>query len=232
MKYELLIWITLVDKVIHQKPWNGNWIFSRKILNLNSGSRHTKSSVPFELHLWKRFIPLSFHPFMIHKWLKCWRVWVIYRPTVAHPCSYNWPICNACPWQFYFYRPQRNYGKVMFLHLSVILSTGGCLPHTPLGRHPPGRHPLGRHPTGQTLPPGQTLQADTPTPLADTPTQCMLGYTFLPSACWDTHSPPSACWDTHPLPVQCMLGYGQQAGGTHPTGMHSFFWMFLLRKSK
>ena len=25
-----------------------------------------------------------------------------------------------------------------------------------------------------------------------------------------------------PLP-QCMLGYGQQAGGTHPTGMHSCF---------
>ena len=24
-------------------------------------------------------------------------------------------------------------------------------------------------------------------------------------------------------PVQCMLGYGQQAGSTHPTGMHSCF---------
>ena len=31
---------------------------------------------------------------------------------------------------------------------------------------------------------------------------------------------PSACWDTHP-PAQCMLGYGKQAGSTHPTGMHS-----------
>ena len=43
-------------------------------------------------------------------------------------------------------------------------------------------------------------------------------------------------WQVHPLgrytpqqihpragtpPVQCMLGYGQQAGGTHPIGMHS-----------
>ena len=27
----------------------------------------------------------------------------------------------------------------------------------------------------------------------------------------------SACWDTHTPPAQCMLGYGQQAGGTHPT---------------
>ena len=58
-------------------------------------------------------------------------------------------------------------GKVMFLHLSVILFAGGwlplgpggvylwevCLPlgpwgvvYTPPGRHPLGRHPLGRHP--------------------------------------------------------------------------------------
>ena len=37
--------------------------------------------------------------------------------------------------------------------------------------------------------------------------------------------PPSACWDT-PSPAQCMLGYGQQAGGTHPTGMHSCFFVF------
>ena len=40
-----------------------------------------------------------------------------------------------------------------------------------------------------------------------------------------THPLPSACWDT-PLPVQCMLGYGQQAGGTHPTGMHSCYQWF------
>ena len=26
-----------------------------------------------------------------------------------------------------FYRPQRSWGKVMFLHVSVILFTGGCL---------------------------------------------------------------------------------------------------------
>ena len=32
---------------------------------------------------------------------------------------------------------------------------------------------------------------------------------------------PSACWDTPP--AQCMLIYGQQAGGTHPTGMHSCY---------
>ena len=59
-----------------------------------------------------------------------------------------------------------------------------------------------------------------------------------PIACWGTHaSPPGPEVDTpwadttwadippvhagiHP-PTQCMLGYGQQACGTHPTGMHS-----------
>ena len=76
------------------------------------------------------------------------------------------------------------------------------------GRHPPprpeadtppqGSHPLGRYP-----------QANTPwadTPQADTPL-------------------PNACWDTHPT-MQCMLGYDQQAGGTHPTGMHSCLFLF------
>ena len=50
---------------------------------------------------------------------------------------------------WYFYRPQRSCGMVMFLHLSVILSTGGglCVWQTPPGQTPPaGRHPLGRHP--------------------------------------------------------------------------------------
>ena len=44
--------------------------------------------------------------------------------------------------------------------------------------------------------------ADTPHPLADTPFWA------------DTPGRPLA---------QCMLGYGQQADGTHPTGMHSCF---------
>ena len=44
-----------------------------------------------------------------------------------------------------FYRPQTKvWGKVMFLHLSVILSTGVVF-GSPLGRQTP---PLGRHPTG------------------------------------------------------------------------------------
>ena len=63
----------------------------------------------------------------------------------------------TCP--IHIYRPQRTYGKVMFLYVSVILS-GGAVWHThpwadPLPPPPPlwvdtppGRHPspLGRHP--------------------------------------------------------------------------------------
>ena len=86
---------------------------------------------------------------------------------------------NIDEWWVY-YRPQRSCGKVMFLHVSVILSTGGGYLPLVLGGClslvPGETHPL----------PGQT--------------------------------PP---WADTPPDVQCMLGYGQQAGGTHPTGMHS-----------
>ena len=64
---------------------------------------------------------------------------------------------------FAYYRPQRSWGKVMFLHVSVILFTGGggvCPLHAgirPLGsdtpradpsrtRHPLSRPPRSRHP--------------------------------------------------------------------------------------
>ena len=39
-----------------------------------------------------------------------------------------------------FYRPQCSCGKVMFLHLSVILSMGECLTDTPR-QTPPGQAP-------------------------------------------------------------------------------------------
>ena len=84
--------------------------------------------------------------------------------TVKRPINFSTHYCDT------YYRPQRSCGKVMFLHLSVILSTGGggCIPActwatTPLGRHPPpqadtpcppARHPRvdtpsGRHPPQQ-----------------------------------------------------------------------------------
>ena len=94
-----------------------------------------------------------------------------------------------------FYRPQRSCGKVMFLHLSVILFTEVAC-HTPLGRHTTPWHTPPRQTPPRHIPPGQTTPP--------------------------THHP----WADIP-PAQCMLGYGQQAGGTHPPGMHSCLCLFL-----
>ena len=64
-------------------------------------------------------------------------------------------------------------------------------------------------------PPADTPQADTPprqtSPQADTPRA-------------DTPSGQT------PLPAQWMLGYDQQADGTHPIGIHSCCWLKLPRK--
>ena len=66
----------------------------------------------------------------------------------------------------FYYRPQRSCGKVMFLHVPVILFGGGL--SAPLGS-------LGRPHPGQT-PPGQMPCLDRHLSPADTPTaQCMLG---------------------------------------------------------
>ena len=102
--------------------------------------------------------------------------------------------------------------KVIFLHLSVILFTGGGMSEaepplgadtTPPSRHspradPPGadpqvRHPQVRHPPEQTPPWEQTP------PLHQTP--------------------PGA----DPPPRKQTPAYGQRAAGTHSTGMHSCF---------
>ena len=82
-------------------------------------------------------------------------------------------LCIGCiPFSHRFwhniYRPQRSFGKVM----SVILSMGRCLPHcmlgyTPLARHPPSSACLDTHPLPSAF-------WDQPPPT-------------LPSACWDTH---------------------------------------------
>ena len=68
-----------------------------------------------------------------------------------------------------FYRPQtRVCGKVIFLHVCVILSTGGCIPSC--------------NGPGQTWPPRQTPPwADTP-PQADTPPEqtCPPGLSIPP----------------------------------------------------
>ena len=95
---------------------------------------------------------------------------------------------------FHFYRPQRSCGKVMFLHLSVILFTGGGVWYdtpwadTP-GKTPPGQtHPPCRHPSCR-IPPGRH-------PLA-------------------THSSGRHPLGRHPHEM------ATAADSMHPTGMHS-----------
>ena len=80
----------------------------------------------------------------------------------------------ACFQDLYFYHPQRSCGKVVFLHLSVILFTGeGGVCHS----HPS----LGRHLSRQTTPP---QSGKTPS-WADT--------TPLHSACWETVNKWAVC---------------------------------------
>ena len=116
----------------------------------------------------------------------------------------------------FYYRPQRSWGKVMFLHLSVILFTGEGGVWSP-GQTPPGTDtPLGRHPPGQTLPcPWQTP------PLGQTPHPGRQTHTPLSRPPPGRHPPGRhpPCTDTpgrHPPPPATTA-----ADGMHPTGMHS-----------
>ena len=120
---------------------------------------------------------------------------------------------ECSPWNvrlpLYIYRPQTKFVKVMFLHMSVILSTEGSR-YTPRTRYTPrpGTPPLdqvnlprpGTPPSGPGTPPGPgTL------PRPGTPPQDQV-HPLGPG------TPPGAVHAGR---------YGQQAGGTHPTGMHS-----------
>ena len=66
----------------------------------------------------------------------------------------------------------RFWGKVIFLHLSVILFTGGGSASVHAGRaDPPKQTPLGRHPLGPDTP----TRTRHPPRCRHPPTQCMLG---------------------------------------------------------
>ena len=102
-----------------------------------------------------------------------------------------------------------------YTRLSVILFTGGGVPGqvTPWAGTPHWQvHPqAGTPPQSSTSPWAGTspLLVGTPPPGQVHP---------------QAGTPPWA--DTPPKgtpPWQCMLGYGQQVGGTHPTGIHSCF---------
>ena len=106
------------------------------------------------------------------------------------------------------------WGKVMFLHLCVILFTGRAgSAQPPFRQTPPG---LGRPPWMQTHPPPDADPSRVgKTPLdADPPS---VGQTPLEA---DPPSPgcrPLQGWADPPPPR-----YGQQAGDAHPTGMHTY----------
>ena len=96
-------------------------------------------------------------------------------------------------------RPQTKFAKVMFLHMSVILSTGGRVcPSACWDAHPPGPE-AGTPPQDQRQTPPQTRGRLPP----------------------DQRQNPSPTGAVH------AGRYGQQVGGTHPTGMHSCSVWFL-----
>ena len=91
--------------------------------------------------------------------------------------------------------PERKLGQGnVFTSICHSVQGGSVTPWADTPSPSPGRHTSGRHTPGQT-----PLGGHTPRQI-----------------------PPG---DTLPLgrhpPAQYMLGYGKQAGGTHPTGMHS-----------
>ena len=111
--------------------------------------------------------------------------------------------------------------RCLFVHrgVSAPLHTGIHTPHThpspgpeadsPLGKHPPGQAPPLQTPPWADTPPADSLWADTllgrypPCPVhagIHTSTQCMLGYTPLRCACWDTVNKRALR-----IPLECIL---------------------------
>ena len=97
---------------------------------------------------------------------------------------------------FHFYR-------IIFFHLSIILSTGGCLPLiggglfvTSDGQTPPRQTPPGQTP--QDRPPRQSPSGRHPHNLGRHPHPS--GTHHLPSACWDTVNKRAVR-----IPQECIL---------------------------
>ena len=130
---------------------------------------------------------------------------------------------NESTFLSHHYRPQRSWGKVMFLSVSVILFTGGGSAPLYAGMHPPcwtkGRHPpLGVATPWEQTPPKSRhpLEPGPPWSRPQTPPRADPSQTRQPPP--PSRPPPSA---VHPG------RYGQQAGGTHPTAMQSRLYVHL-----
>ena len=81
------------------------------------------------------------------------------------------------------------------------------------GEVPGQAPPLGRCPPAGTLTHRQAQPSWT-----GTPRQVHPPGRHTP---WQVHPPGRTPWSVTPPGPQCMVGYGQQVGGTHPTGMHT-----------
>ena len=131
----------------------------------------------------------------------------------------------------------------MFLHVSVILSTGGVTGKHPssrqippwadilLGIHVLCRHPLtGRHPWADNLPDRQTPPSRQTPPWADTPQQADIPLDRQPPGRQMPPSKQTLPWQTPPWQADTPLGQTPLPPETvtagdvmHPTGMHSCF---------
>ena len=105
-----------------------------------------------------------------------------------------------------YYRPQRSWGKVMFLHVCVILFTGGLLSQHAL--QVVSQHAL------QQVSRGGDIQACIAGGIAACLASGLKGG-LLPGGLLGG-SPPGGL-----LPGGCLVETATAAGGTHPTGMHS-----------
>ena len=99
----------------------------------------------------------------------------------------------------------------MFLHVSVILFTGGGLPQCMLGYPPETGTPP---PPGSRPPPQEQTPQDQAPPSSDPPEQTPPEQTPHGADTLPQSIPPCAVHTGR---------YGQQAGSMHPTGMQSCF---------
>ena len=118
--------------------------------------------------------------------------------------------------------------KVIFLHLFIILFTGGvclsaCWDTTPPRSRPPCHQTTPSPPSDHT----PRLGAETPlgpdtSPGPDTPRSRPPHRQTTPPAIRPHPPEQNPPWTRHPLPKQTPA-YGLRAAGTHPTGMHSCY---------
>ena len=107
-----------------------------------------------------------------------------------------WLVWQSIPLLVYFYRPQTKFAKVMLLHLSVSHSVHrgvSASVHAGIHTSTPQEQtpPQKQKPPQKQTPPRSRHPPEQTPPRADTPCTVHAGR------------------------------YGQQAGGTHPTGMHT-----------